>query len=81
MVLLLGWSYYWGGLITGVVLFMGWSYYIGLISEVVLSLRWSYFGGVLLLGWSSSIVNTKICIQCKQFNKSNEANPICDKTA
>ncbi len=41
------WSYFLGGLISGVVLFLGWSYF-----WVVLFLGWSYFWGGLISGWS-----------------------------
>ena len=50
VVLFLGRSYFWGGLISGQVLFLGWSYFWGgliygvvLFPEVVLFLGSSYF--------------------------------------
>ncbi len=45
VVLFLGWSYFWSGLISGVVFF--WS---GLFSGVVVFLGWSYFWGGLISG-------------------------------
>ncbi len=59
MVLILGWSYFWSCLNSGVVLFLGWScFWGGLVSGVVLFRGWSCFWGglvsgvVLFLGWS-----------------------------
>ena len=49
VVLLPGWSYYQGGLITRVALLPGWSYYQGgLINRVALLTKWLFCQGGLI---------------------------------